>query len=227
MRLLQLMAVLGVFAIVPARAALLWDNGDPLEQSLGANISAFVIADQFSLSDPSTLESVTAFARTNDASVDFLSTFSGTLGWAIYSDSSMAPGTLLASGSDTNPVITPTGLLGEQDAEIFQLDAMITTPLLAAGEYWLALRAAAWGAPDPAGGDPFAWIFWQYTAGITGNPLLADGDLANPTTWNLTTGRDPSFRIEGTVIPEPGTMVLVGLGAIGMLAVRRRRGGLS
>lgn len=222
MRLPWMLAVVGMLASVPVRAAMVWDNGAPLEQSLGVNMSAFVPADQFTLTDPTELTGVTAWARTNDAAQSFMGTFSGTLGWAIYSDSSMQPGTLLASGSDLAPTVTATGLLGEQGAEIYQLDAMIMTPLLAAGEYWLALRAAEWGSPDPAGGDPFGWIFWQYTAGITGAPLLADNDLANPTTWSLSTGRDPAFRIDGNVIPEPGTLILLGSGIL-VLCLRRRK----
>ena len=223
MRLHWLVLAAGLLSAAPCSAALIWDNGAPLEGSLGVNISAFAVADQFALSAPSTLMSVTAWARTNDGGQSFPATFSGTVGWAIYSDASLAPGALLASGSDASPTVTATGLIGEQGAEIYQLDAQIATALLPAGDYWLALRAAAWGAPDPAGGDPFGWIFWQYTAGITGAPLLADADLANPITWDLTTGRDPAFRIEGEVIPEPATVFLVG--AALLLITRWRRSG--
>jgi hypothetical protein len=84
---------------------------------------------------------------------------------------------------------------------------------LGAGSYWLNVGAVM---TDPSA-DAFAWSFGG----------SATGDLAgdfgtNGTGWTPFSGlQEVAFRLEGSAVPEPATMAVLGLG-VAALARRRR-----
>jgi hypothetical protein len=122
--------------------------------------------------------------------------------------------TPLASFAATGVTGTPTALTGNnlaQDIAIYRFDFALAAPLpLTTGStYHLAIT------------DTTASL-WSWAAGTDGNGV-ARYAAQTPTVWQPQSAQDFAFRLEGThgpVIPEPGTVVLIGIGLAGM-AVRR------
>lgn len=140
--------------------------------------------------------------------------FSGVLSWAIYSDVSSLPGTILFSGTDLAPAVVSTGLLSGTGREIFQVDAVFSpSPLLGAGNYWLALLEGMWGG-NPDG----TTVAWQEAAAPGFRAVSSN--ITNPS-FALSSGAG-AFELYGSAeIPEPSTFALIGLG-LSIVWLRRR-----
>jgi len=89
-----------------------------------------------------------------------------------------------------------------------------TVPLTTGQQYWVWLSA-----PD----DGLSSWYWNVMGDVD---LRAMGtNLSSGGSWAASTGNARSaFRVEGAIlVPEPGTFVLLGLGAVGMVLYRRRK----
>jgi len=91
----------------------------------------------------------------------------------------------------------------------------VLNPTLVAGTtYWIA---------TVAGGDHSSeWMF----AGSQGgnNPTGTVGfSYDGGASWSTLTGEGAAFRVNGNVVPEPTTALLLGVGLVGMTGARRNR----
>jgi len=91
----------------------------------------------------------------------------------------------------------------------------VLNPTLVAGTtYWIA---------TVAGGDHSSeWMF----AGSQGgnNPTGTVGfSYDGGASWSTLTGEEAAFRVNGNVVPEPTTALLLGVGLVGMTGARRNR----
>jgi hypothetical protein len=95
---------------------------------------------------------------------------------------------------------------------------------LAPGTYWIS----AWVNRPFAGGGQW---FWEETLPVQGsqffvhNPGGGFGFGTTPVPGTVVTGDGPhdlAFQIQGSVVPEPGTLTLLGLGTLGLLGLGRR-----
>jgi len=138
--------------------------------SSGHNISSFVQSNNFMVSGPTTLNTLTAYlAESTVAIAGTFEGFSGTLSFAIYRDNgSGLPGTLITTGADLAPVATDTGLdLGGRD--LFQFVVNVGGITLTSGNYWIALHEGAWLSPSD-GTD----LFWSRSANDLNNNMRAN-----------------------------------------------------
>ncbi len=186
----------------PARAdVILYVNGAP-NHSDGANITGFVGADDFTLSSAATLTGGTFWSSAN--SDPFGASFSGTIGWAILTDSGGTPGTILASGSDSAPVLTDTGvqIFGTEE---WRIDFSLGAVNLGQGTYWLALHESPLGAPDDG-----TTIYWDTTGSQTGSLSQITADVTGASGWSVNSALDGgSGSGPGVFNSKPGTNGLV------------------
>lgn len=129
----------------------------------------------------------------------------GDVTMAIYSDSGNLPGNKLYSAV----------FHADQDFDWYGLDNLDW--LLSTGNYWVAFEVG----PN-----------LSYSGGMTGgapNPMAREAinPISYGTGWEQYGPMNLGVRITGststTTVPEPGPLALLGIGALGLLAQRRRR----
>ncbi|MCL6624162.1 MAG: PEP-CTERM sorting domain-containing protein [Fimbriimonadales bacterium] len=135
-------------------------------------------------------------------------------------------GALVTSGSATSFTQTSTSTMYfTRNERVFT--ATIPTVTLMPGEYFAHVQLVVdhnwfWLTSSPTN-------TWGSVAHLRRGPGAGAGvDPGWPTEWTPTTGAvfnapyDLAFRLDGQVIPEPGTMLALGAG-LALLAARRRR----
>jgi hypothetical protein len=205
-RLLQLMLIAALtVAVTPAGTFLYSQLPD---QSGGSDLNGFLEADDFVLSGSVNLTSITFWSLQNDAS-----DYTGNIFWSINSDASGVPGLTAAAGFDSpTPVSTGISAFGLNE---FSYTWSVSVPL-GPGTYWLMLHN---GFPNV---NPGTTMFWEWHAD-TGNSQSMD--VAIDTAPWITNSSELAFRLDGDVtstVPEPGSMLLLGLGLAGVFAARVR-----
>ena len=177
-------------------AQLLYDNGPPDGEN-GQEMTHWVEADDFTLTDASCVDNITFW------DIEIPASFAGTIRWEIYSNSeSNSPGTLLASGDSLNlsHIFTGVTLFGAFQEFVNNFD--MAPVCLPAGTYWLALHNGA--RSNSLGED----VFWESTATASGRPshrLVAP--FAGPWVSNAFPGlpSDLAFQVNGTRQPPPAS----------------------
>ena len=97
------------------------------------------------------------------------------------------------------------------DASMTRKHASITPTFLAAGNYWFYMA----GNGVQIGQGTGNWGNGQFDAGFNANPDLERGQFQ---------GGDNFFQLEGpSAIPEPGSLVLLGIAGVGIVLYRRRK----
>ncbi len=161
----------------------IWSQDD-FSTSNSLNISDFVLANDFALSEAVTI--LTGQVWLSDDEINnngSLDSFSGILGWAIYTEGSNArPATLIAKGQDETPEMGDAGSQDDYGADIvkvtFELSPGVT---LQPGRYWLAIHEGPWRSASDG-----SIVWWVETrSGPKGYSPVGDNDPTNPTYWDL------------------------------------------
>lgn len=75
---------------------------------------------------------------------------------------------------------------------------------------------------EPAGGTGPVFQFLADGYRLGGHPAFGDADTPVGRGWLLPTGSTDDWLVRATLIPEPGTALLLGLGLAGLAGTRRR-----
>jgi hypothetical protein len=192
-----------------ATAVTVFNNGGP-DLVSGTGMTEFLVADNFSVGSGGFDITNLRFFSAQDAA----SAYVGSISWAVYSDATSLPGSVLNSGLAT-VAGTATGGSTGFGYGIYSFDIPVSFTL-AAGNYWLALHNGPLSNTTSAGD-----MTWATTAtGIGPASVYKDG------TW-ISSGNELAFRVDGTatVVPEPEgiALFLAGLAVCGVLRAKRRQ----
>jgi len=128
-----------------------------------------------------------------------LTLFSGDFTVGLFSDASGLPGTALDTSSFASANNFTQGMFTGSMG-----------PLTSGTTYWLLVL------PDSDG----MLLSWNFNS--TGDNG-AFAFTSNGTTWNSFSGIRPAFEVDGTPVPEPGTLVLLATGLLGVAARFRKK----
>ncbi len=170
-----------------------WNQGGIADLTSGSTIGAFVeAADMLVLSGTTRFSAVDVWLlddEENDNGV--LDTFGGTLGWAIYANSSGKPGTLLASGRDPAPALADTGLQSAASTDAVRARIRLGRAIsLTTGTYWFALHEGNWGSAYDG-----SEVTWAFATASFGNSSWGDSNEVSPGSWGLGPDADPAFVV--------------------------------
>lgn len=181
-------------------------NGPP-NQTGGSDLNAFLAADDFTIGAPFDITSIRFWVLRDNTS------YTGTIVWSINAEVSGVPGTALFSGSASPTAVNTGNVLGALTESYF--DIPVTISNLGAGTYWLVLHN---GPNNAAPAGEFYWAWQNESAGNS-----QGYDVITPGPWSSNFA-ELAFQVTGnTVVPEPGTIGLTGLGAIAALWFARRK----
>jgi len=180
--------LVGVSILVPLSAA---RADGPVQQDQSAftldnsyKFSSFASADDFVVTSAARVSRATIWVADNVPNDNgVIDSFSGAIGWSIWTDSSTLPGSLVASGEALDIVQVDSGAQDDFGDDIVAVSFALTHPVsLAPGTYWFALHEGQWGQ---AGDGSEVW--WAKSSSANGSGHAAAPDPAHPI-WAHTTG---------------------------------------
>jgi hypothetical protein len=189
-----------------ALAVTVYDNGAP-NNVFGTGMSEVQVAENFALGSAYNITNL-RFWSIQSAPADY----TGSVYWAIYSNSGSAPGSVLFSGT-TATAATATGNSTAFGYGVYAFNIPVAFTL-SAGNYWLGLHNGPLTNTTPSE------MLWATTATQVGSfGLYRDG--AN---W-VNTLNEHAFAIDGVAvpIPEPATGALLLAGLLATVGAARRR----
>lgn len=199
--------------VVGADASTIWNNGAFTPTNFGAYFSEGTnrVSDDFSITVGDTIRSIEFWGVHWSSGVEpTVELFT----LAIYADAAGNPGALSASSNLTLVSKSDTGFdhNNSSGANILEFTMDLDSPInLSAGTYWLSV----FSANNP--GTDFAW----QESGLDGaGNSRRSGDSG--TSW-FVSNNITSFNISNTAaIPEPSSTLILGIGVMGVIALRRR-----
>jgi hypothetical protein len=161
----------------------------------GTNITGAVVANNITVASSRIFKKLTVVLGDGNANDNgLLDSFSGAIGWAIYSDNGGKPGTLLFSGTDAAPALIDTGVQSDLGGDIFNVDLALGDIALGTGNYWVAIHEGGWGAADD--GTP---VQWMWNPAGSGWGLVQGGPVGSPAVWTSDL-HDSAFSLDGEAV---------------------------
>jgi hypothetical protein len=144
----------------------------------GLPISSSLAAADFTLSEARTVSAVDVFLYDGVTNGTF-DGFGGTLSWAIYSQTSGLPGTVVATGADAAVAIGETDEVDFFGSDLVRARIDLSPPpALEPGTYWLALHEGVWGSADDGSS-----IFWHFRHPSVGGVAATTTDEVGGIGW--------------------------------------------
>lgn len=197
-----------------ARAStIIYDNGGP-NQLNGNEMTEWVQTEEFTLTSSQTLTDIHFW------DVEASGAYTGSITWWITGDTGGNPDftNILATGN-TAVTHTATGICVFFGCE-FTNDWTISPLALAAGtEYHLALHNG------PVTDTTRNGFYWETTGNVDAQTGL-ECNLTNGACYSswFNNGQEHAFYLTGgTSVPEPGTLVMLGTGILGLAGALRRK----
>jgi hypothetical protein len=158
---------------------------------------------------------VTGSSQVNLSSIamDLNGTVAGTVNVRLFADNASKPGTPLGRISDIPLNAGASGIFEAPSDTVFTLDP--------GSVYWVTVRmrpstgAGTWGTQASFTETPFQGSGLTLTGGLT--------SANSGSTW-ATWSEIPGLKLDIVPVPEPGTMALIGIGALALgLQLRKKR----